>query len=59
MWKQWVNAILGLVVLATPFLGLASATMTWTLAIAGIIIAVLAAWSAAELPAAQRSFQNQ
>lgn len=48
MWKQWVNAVLGLVVLATPFLGLSSGAATWTLAIAGIIVAVLAVWSASE-----------
>lgn len=48
MWKQWVSAILGLAVLATPFLGLSSGAMTWTLAIAGIVVAALAVWSASE-----------
>lgn len=48
MWRQWVNAILGLLVLAVPFLGLTTAAFTWTLAIAGVIIAVLAVWSVAE-----------
>jgi len=51
MWKQWVNAILGLLVLAVPFLGLTTAAFTWTLAIAGIIIAALAIWSVAEASA--------
>jgi hypothetical protein len=53
MWKQWINAILGLVVLAVPFLGLTTAAFTWTLAIAGIAIAVLAVWSVAEVSASQ------
>lgn len=48
MWKQWINAILGLLVLAVPFLGLTTAAFTWTLALAGIIIAALAVWTVAE-----------
>jgi hypothetical protein len=60
MWKQWVNAILGLVVLAVPFLNLSAGAFTWTLAIAGIIIAVLAVWSATETsPEAGRSFAQR
>jgi len=55
MWKQWVNAILGLLVLAVPFLSLSTAAFTWTLAIAGVIIAVLAVWSATETSAESRS----
>ena len=48
MWKQWVNAIAGVAVLATPFLSLSSGAMTWTLAIAGLVVAILSIWSAAE-----------
>jgi len=48
MWQQWINAILGLAVLATPFLALTSSTLTWTLAIIGIAIAVLGVWGAME-----------
>jgi hypothetical protein len=48
MWKQWINAVLGLAVLATPFLSLSSGAMTWTLAIAGLVVAVLSIWSASE-----------
>ncbi len=55
MWKQWVNAILGLLVLAVPFLGLTATAYTWTLAIAGIIIAVLAVWTVAEASSALES----
>lgn len=55
MWKQWVNAILGLLVLAVPFLGLSAAALTWTLAISGIIVAVLAIWSVAESSSALES----
>jgi len=49
MWKQWVNAILGLAVIAIPFLSLSATTLTWSLAIVGIAIAVLAIWSATEV----------
>ena len=34
--------------LATPFLSLSSGAMTWTLAIAGLVVAILSIWSAAE-----------
>lgn len=62
MWKQWVNAILGLLVLAVPFLGLTTAAFTWTLAIAGIVVAVLAVWSVAEYSSvseSERSYVRQ
>lgn len=59
MWKQWINAILGLVVLATPFLNLSVGAFTWTLAIAGIIIAILAVWSATESPETRSSYARQ
>lgn len=55
MWKQWVNAILGLLVLAVPFLNLSTGAFTWTLAIAGIVIAALAVWSVSESSAEARS----
>lgn len=48
MWKQWVNAIAGIAVLATPFLSLSSGAMTWTLAIAGLVVVVLSVWTASE-----------
>jgi hypothetical protein len=55
MWKQWVNAILGLLVLAVPFLNLTTTGFTWTLAIAGIVVAVLAVWTATETSSVTRS----
>ena len=55
MWKQWVNAILGLAVIAIPFLSLSATALTWSLAIVGIAIAVLAIWSATEAPSYEGS----
>ena len=49
MWQQWVNAILGLIVVAVPFLGLTAATFTWTLVIVGAAVAVLGFWGAQEV----------
>jgi hypothetical protein len=46
MWQQWVNAILGLAVIATPFVGLSADTLLWALAIEGAAVAVLAVWGA-------------
>ena len=48
MWQQWVNALLGLWIIALPFLALTGASLTWTLVISGIVIAVLAVWGASE-----------
>lgn len=48
MWQQWINGILGLGIVAVPFLGLTTAQNTWTLAIAGLVIAALGFWGGAE-----------
>lgn len=44
MWQQWINLVLGLWIIAVPFLGLTANAFTWTLAITGIIVAGLALW---------------
>lgn len=48
MWQQWVNTILGLVVVAVPFLELTATTFVWTLVIVGLAIAALGVWGAQE-----------
>lgn len=45
MWKQWVNGILGLLVIV---LALAQQGSQWLWVVIGLIIAVLAFWSAGE-----------
>ena len=47
MWQQWVNAILGLITIAVAFMGLAGATMMWTLVVIGAVVAILGFWGAA------------
>jgi hypothetical protein len=60
MWQQWINALLGLWVIAVPFLGLDQNALMWTLAITGIVIAILGAWGAAESsPEQMKRFQHQ
>lgn len=44
MWKQWVNFILGLLVIVFAY---STGSTTWT-AIAGLVIAILALWAALE-----------
>ena len=44
MWQQWANVVLGLWVIAVPFIGLTAAAYAWTLTITGIVIAALALW---------------
>jgi hypothetical protein len=46
MWQQWVNAILGIAIIAVPFIGLTAAALTWTLVVGGVLVAILAVWSA-------------
>ena len=46
MWQQWVNAVIGLAVIATPFLALSATAVTWTLVVFGAVVAVLAVWGA-------------
>jgi hypothetical protein len=44
MWKQWVNVVLGLLVVVAAYMGW---SITW-LAIFGIVIAIVALWAALE-----------
>jgi hypothetical protein len=46
MWQDYLNALLGLCVLVVAFMSLTGVTLTWTLAILGAAIAILAFWSA-------------
>ena len=48
MWQQWINAILGLWVIAVPFLALTGASLMWTLVVTGVVVAALAVWGAME-----------
>jgi len=46
MWQHWVNALLGLWIIVLAFLGMSGGTLTWTLVITGLVVAVLALWGA-------------
>ncbi|HEV3245011.1 MAG TPA: hypothetical protein VG102_01500 [Candidatus Paceibacterota bacterium] len=46
MWQQWLSAILGLWVIAVPFIGITGTALVWTLAITGIVVAILSVWGA-------------
>jgi len=48
-WQHWVNAVLGLWVLAVPFFfGIADTSLMWTLVISGLVIAALGVWGATD-----------
>lgn len=51
MWQQWVNVVLGLIIAVAPFLGLAAATLTWVLVLAGIGVAIMGLWGSQETAA--------
>lgn len=44
MWKQWVNLILGIIIILFAYMG---AGATW-MVIAGLLVAVIALWAALE-----------
>jgi hypothetical protein len=46
MWQQWVNGILGIWTIIVPFLGFTGSTLTWTLVVTGVIVAILGFWGA-------------
>ena len=61
MWNKWVLALLGLVVVAVPFLGLSVAAMTWTLVVVGVVTMALSLWSLsneADLKLTRTRFQH-
>lgn len=47
MYKNWINGLLGLVVIALAFLNLSEVSLTWTLGVIGAIIAANSFWSLA------------
>lgn len=49
MWKQWINALLGLATIVVAFMGLTGSTLTWTLAIMGAVVLVLSLWTTGEV----------
>jgi membrane-bound ClpP family serine protease len=45
MYKNWINGLLGLVILGVAFLELSATTATWILGIVGAIIVINSFWS--------------
>jgi hypothetical protein len=45
MYKNWINAVLGLVVIGVAFMDLSTVTMVWILGISGAVIALSNLWS--------------
>jgi hypothetical protein len=48
MWQQWLNGVLGLWIIALPFLGLDAQTALWTMVVTGVVVAALGFWGATE-----------
>lgn len=49
MWHNWVNGLLGLWVLISPFLGFTAEGMTTNLVVVGILAIVVSVWGAVSL----------
>jgi divalent metal cation (Fe/Co/Zn/Cd) transporter len=49
MWQNYTNAVLGIAVLVVAFLGLTDTTLTWTLGILGVLIAIVGFWGGSSL----------
>jgi len=45
MYKNWINGILGLIVVGAAFIDLSELALMWTLGIAGAVIAISSLWS--------------
>lgn len=45
MYKNWINAVLGLLVIAVAFMDLSAVAMMWILGVAGAVIALSNLWS--------------
>lgn len=48
MWQHWVHVVLGLWIIAIPFIDMAAATMFWALVVTGAAVALLAVWGVQE-----------
>ncbi len=46
MWQNWVNLILAIWIVVSPFFLTAPQSMMWSNVIAGIIVGILAVWAA-------------
>lgn len=55
MWQNWVNGILGLWVILMNFLGFPATISKIILILTGLVIAVLAFWSASVGPKSERT----
>jgi hypothetical protein len=58
MLNQWITALLGLVVVAVPFLSLSASTVTWTLVVVGLIITANAMWGVFVVSEDQYSYKT-
>ena len=45
MYKNWINALLGLVVIGVAFMDVSASSLVWILSIAGAIITINSLWS--------------
>lgn len=50
MWQDWINAVLGLAVLAIAVFGGLTATLAWALGVVGVGVIVFALWGVAAFP---------
>jgi hypothetical protein len=44
MYKNWINAVLGLVIIGVAFMDLSAITMVWILGVAGTVITLSNLW---------------
>lgn len=58
MWQQWLNGLLGLWLIALPFLSGLGTGVTWTLVITGVAVALLGFWGAIEHRGMERRYHR-
>ena len=45
MYLNWINGLLGLVIIGVAFLDLSATTLTWTLVVSGVLVATISFWN--------------
>jgi hypothetical protein len=56
MWKQWTITILGVIFVIAPFLGLTTFIFKFTMALGGLLFAILGFWALSEEKLKKESF---
>ena len=55
MWQHWTNVVLGLLIVAVSFGGLAETPLARTLSVLGLVVSIVGIWGAVCYPHKEQS----